>query len=198
MEDGLLVKWLVKEGDAVEADQPLVEIETAKIESELESPVSGVIAHIMAPEGSTVDVGTLVAVIAEPGETVPRPESTKPERSTGPRRSARGGGSAASDLAVQVTPVARRLARQNDVDLATVQGSGPNGRITENDVRQSIEPGDAGSKTPIQVVPRARHLAGHVLGICRHLTMLCPANCRAYWAGSLSCFATATRFGRAE
>ena len=161
MEDGLLVKWLVKEGDAVEADQPLVEIETAKIESELESPVSGVIAHIMAPEGTTVDVGTLLAVIAEPGETVFRPETAKPERSTGAGRPTRRRGPAsAGQPAGQVTPVARRLARQEDIDLAGVKGTGPNGRITEDDVRQAIvESQQAGAKTPAQVVPRARHLA---------------------------------------
>ena len=159
MEDGLLVKWLVKEGDTVEADQPLVEIETAKIESELESPVSGVVAHIMASEGSTVDVGTLVAVIAEPGETVARPETAKPDRGAGARRPARDRGPGTGGPAGQVTPVARRLARQNDVDLAAVQGTGPNGRITEDDVRQAMETKDAGPKAPAQVVPRARHLA---------------------------------------
>ncbi len=65
MEDGLLVKWLVAEGDTIEAGQPLVEIETAKINSELEAPVSGVVAHIMSDEGTTVDVGAIVAEIGE-------------------------------------------------------------------------------------------------------------------------------------
>ena len=64
MESGLLVKWLISEGDSVDKGQPLVEIETAKINSELESPESGIIAHIMVPEGETVDVGTIVAVIS--------------------------------------------------------------------------------------------------------------------------------------
>ena len=74
MEEGTLVKWLVAEGDEVDEGQPLVEIETAKINSELESPTSGVVAHIMESEGSTVKVGTLVAVIGAPGENPPRPE----------------------------------------------------------------------------------------------------------------------------
>ena len=160
MEDGLLVKWLVKEGDTVEADQPLVEIETAKIESELESPVSGVVAHIMAQEGATVDVGTIVAVIAEPGESVPRPETAKPERSGGAGRPTRRRGPvAAGKPSGQVTPVARRLARQHDIDLAGVQGTGPSGRITEEDVRQAVEAREAGPSPRVQVVPRARHLA---------------------------------------
>ena len=159
MEDGLLVKWLVNEGDTVEAGQPLVEVETAKIESELESPVAGVVAHLMAREGTTVDVGTIVAVLGALGEEVPRPDETRPQRRAGStRRRPSGDGAAASRAgAVQVTPVARRLARQENVDLAGVTGTGPNGRITEGDVRQAIEAGKPG--TAVQVVPRARHLA---------------------------------------
>ena len=66
MEDGLLVKWLVKEGDTVEKGQPMVEVETSKINSELEAPEAGVVAHIMVPEGTTVDVGTIVVVLGQP------------------------------------------------------------------------------------------------------------------------------------
>ncbi|MCH7625076.1 MAG: 2-oxo acid dehydrogenase subunit E2 [Chloroflexi bacterium] len=161
MEDGLLVKWLVKEGDEIEAGQPLVEIETAKINSELEAPTSGVVAHIMQPEGTTVDVGTLVVVIAEPGETVPRPEPAERRRAAMPRRERRreaSGGPGGSSG--QVTPVARRLARQNDIDLSAVRGTGPNGRITEDDVRQAMSERESAPSGPrVQVVPRARQLA---------------------------------------
>ena len=161
MEDGLLVKWLVKEGDEIEAGQPLVEIETAKINSELEAPTSGVVAHIMQPEGTTVDVGTLVAVIAEPGENVPRPEPAERKRTAVPRRErSREASGRPGRPSGQVTPVARRLARQNDVDLSAVRGTGPNGRITEDDVRQAMSERDAApSRSGVQVVPRARHLA---------------------------------------
>ena len=165
MEDGTLVRWLVKEGDTVEAGQPLVEVETAKINSELETPVSGVVAHIMAPEGSTVNVGTIVAVIAEPGETVSRPSIPQERRSGGVGRSARqrsGAGvpDAASRRMAQVTPVARRLARQHDVALEEVRGTGPSGRITEEDVRQAIEAGKTAVARPsVQIVPQARLLA---------------------------------------
>lgn len=164
MEDGLLVKWLVEEGDTVEAGQPLVEVETAKINSELEAPVSGVVAYITAAEGSTVNVGALVAVIAEPGEVVERPvegppspaAATRPAQTATPTQSATPGRAPS----VQVTPVARRLARENDVDLERVRGSGPNGRIVESDVRRAIESGVAASRgTAVQVVPRARQLA---------------------------------------
>jgi pyruvate dehydrogenase E2 component (dihydrolipoamide acetyltransferase) len=157
MEDGLLVKWLVKEGDSVEAGQPLVEIETAKINSELESPVAGIVAHITAQEGATVDVGVIVAVIGEPGESVPRPSQSKPERRARTRRRPGARGRAGAG---QVTPVARRLATQNDVDLDQVSGTGPNGRVVEDDVRRAIAARETGAGARrVQVVPAARKLA---------------------------------------
>ena len=105
----LLTKWLVDEGDEIAEGQPLVEVETAKINSELESPATGVVAHIMAAEGSLVKVGALVAVIAEPGEDPPRPE---PDAPTSPaaarRRQRRTGDRQATGASRQVTPIARR------------------------------------------------------------------------------------------
>ena len=159
MEDGTLTKWLVGEGDEIAEGQPLVEVETAKINSELESPASGVVAHIMAAEGSLVKVGELVAVIAEPGENPPRPEPGAPTSPAAARRRQRrtdrratGGGARR-----QVTPVARRLARDNDISLDDVTGTGPRGRITEEDIRNAIEA--RRSRPRVQVVPRARMLA---------------------------------------
>lgn len=159
MEDGTLTKWLVSEGDEIAEGQPLVEIETAKINSELESPASGVVAHIMADEGSLVKVGELVAVIAEPGEDPPRPEPGAPASPTSSRRRRRRteAGSAGGGARRQVTPVARRLARENDISLDDVTGTGPRGRITEQDVRDAIE--TRRSRPRVQVVPRARMLA---------------------------------------
>ena len=159
MEDGTLTRWLVSEGEEIAEGQPLVEVETAKINSELESPASGVVYHIMAAEGSLVKVGELVAVIGAPGENPPRPEPGAPSASpAGARRrrrqrDARPAGGAAR----QVTPVARRLARDNGIDLDTVNGTGPRGRITEQDVRDAIEARQ--SRARVQVVPRARMLA---------------------------------------
>ena len=158
MEDGTLTKWLVNEGDEIAEGQPLVEVETAKINSELESPASGVVSHIMAAEGSLVKVGELVAVIGEPGENPPRPEPGAAAAAAGARRrqrprDARPTGAAAH----QVTPVARRLARDNGIDLDEVNGTGPRGRITEQDVRDAIAARQ--SRPRVQVVPRARMLA---------------------------------------
>ena len=159
MEDGTLTRWLVNEGDEIAEGQPLVEVETAKINSELESPASGVVYHIMAAEGSLVKVGELVAVIGEPGENPPRPEPGAPSSSPGSarRRQRRRDARPAGGGARQVTPVARRLARDNGIDLNAVNGTGPRGRITEQDVREAIEARQ--SRPRVQVVPRARMLA---------------------------------------
>lgn len=159
MEDGLLVRWLVEEGDIVEVGQPLVEVETAKIESELESPVAGVVAHLMAEEGTTVDVGTVVVVLGVPGEKVPRPTGFKRKRRVGlaRRQQAREGIGLKNAGSVEVTPIARDLARRENLDLAEVVGTGPNGRITEDDVRGAKEMGK--TDKAVQVLPRARYLA---------------------------------------
>ena len=140
MQDGTVVKWMKAEGDTVNQGEPLVEIETAKLTSEMESTASGVVAHILVQPGETVPVRTLLAIVADPGETVPRPETAKPaakaRAATAPP--AVGGRPSASP---QVTPVARRLAKEHDIDLATVAGSGPRGRITDADVRRIIDEG---------------------------------------------------------
>ena len=156
MEEGTLVKWLVAEGDEIDKGQPLVEVETSKINSELESPTSGVIAHIMETEGSTVKVGTVVVVIGAPGENPPRPEVVSRRRARTPRP--RSSAPAAADARRQVTPVARRLAQQNDLPLDDISGTGPNGRVTEDDVRAAIAQRDEPAGR-VQVVPAARLLA---------------------------------------
>ena len=161
MEDGTLLKWLVKEGDEVSKGQPLVEIETAKINSELESPVEGVVAHLMSEEGTVVKVGALVAVIGAPGEDPPRPELVTQRTSRGSRTRSAGSGGKNRGNKVQATPIARRLARDNSIDINRVTGTGTNGRITEDDVRaalanQSVGPSPAADR---QIVPRARKLA---------------------------------------
>jgi len=154
MQEGTLVKWLKREGDPVSQGEPLVEVETAKINSELESPAAGVVAHILAAEGSTVPVGSVVAIIAAPGEVVARPASIAPAaparaaaNSVAPAASPRPATAAASS---QVVPAARRLAQQHNVDLALVKGTGPGGRITEADGQRTL---DARASPAAGVVP---------------------------------------------
>lgn len=154
MQEGTLVKWLKREGDPVAQGEPLVEVETAKINSELESPAAGVVAHILATEGSTVPVGSVVAVITAPGEVVARPAPVTPPATTRaapstvvPTASPRPATAAASS---QVVPAARRLAQQHNLDLALVQGTGPGGRITEADIQRAL---DARARPVAGVVP---------------------------------------------
>jgi len=170
MQDATVVKWLKREGEPVQAGEPLVEIETAKIETELESTASGVLAHILVPEGATVPVRTALAIVAEPGEQVPRPPGAAPSvtaatatapsipssvASVAPRAPAPG--------TPQVVPAARRLAQERGIDLGQVRGTGPGGRILLEDVQQAVEarsaPAPAAARVAVQVTPVARRLA---------------------------------------
>jgi pyruvate dehydrogenase E2 component (dihydrolipoamide acetyltransferase) len=160
MQDATIVKWLKQEGDSVQAGEPLVEIETAKIETEMESTASGVLAHILVSEGATVPIRTVLAIVAAPGEQVLRPpgaassvptaSATTPAipssaTSAPPRLAAHG--------AVQVTPIARRLAQQHGIDLSQVAGTGPRGRILGEDVEKAIADQAHPTAQPAQVVP---------------------------------------------
>src|SRR6266511_2087892 len=76
MQDATIVRWLKQEGDPIREGEPLVEVETAKIEAEMESTASGVLAHILVPEGATVPIRTVLAIVGAAGEQVPRPPGT--------------------------------------------------------------------------------------------------------------------------
>src|SRR2546426_763717 len=78
MQDATIVRWLKQEGDSVQEGEPLVELETAKIATELESTASGVVAHILVPEGAIVPIRTVLAIVAAPGEQVQRPAGAAP------------------------------------------------------------------------------------------------------------------------
>ena len=162
MQDGTIVKWLKKEGDTVEEGEPLVEVETAKLETEMESIASGVVAHILVPEGATVPIRTTLAIIASPGEDVPRPAGvTPPVAAPAAAQPPVSPAAAPGQPAAQVVPAARRLAQQQGIDLAQIQGTGPGGRILIEDVQKAV---DQPAATPpervaVQVVPAARRLA---------------------------------------
>jgi len=131
MEEGTVVKWLKAEGDYVEEGEPIVEIMTDKANVEVPSPASGVLLKILAPEGQAVPVGVPIAYIGQPGEEIPVPVSpgTGQAREETPRE---------SESKVQASPRARRLAEEHGIDLRTLTGTGPGGRIVEDDVRRAI------------------------------------------------------------
>ncbi len=165
MQDATIVKWLKQEGDAVQEGESLVEVETAKIETEMESTACGVLAHILVPEGATVPIRTVLAIVAAPGEQVPRPPGAAPSiitaSATAPATIAPP--QLAGQGVPQVVPAARRLAQERGVDLSQVQGTGPGGRILLEDVQRAIEARTgappAPGVVPVQVTPVARRLA---------------------------------------
>ncbi|MDE0016308.1 MAG: dihydrolipoamide acetyltransferase family protein [Candidatus Poribacteria bacterium] len=145
MTKGKIGKWLVKEGDTVTEGQPLLEIETDKVVHEQESPTEGVIAQILAEEGTNVPVNALLAVIGAPGEEVPRveadtavaqqePEQEEQVQPTQPKATP-----SPTPVALKASPAARQLAEKLAIDLVEVTASGPGGRILEGDVQRYID-----------------------------------------------------------
>jgi 2-oxoglutarate dehydrogenase E2 component (dihydrolipoamide succinyltransferase) len=149
--EATLGPWLVKEGDRVDLDQPLVEVTTDKADAELPSPAAGVIEKILVAEGETVGVGTALARIAEGAEASPRPSQAapkpepEPEPAQAPARQAR------------PTPVAARMAREVEVDVSRLPGSGPGGRVSKRDVAEAAR---APSASPPAARPEPARVAG--------------------------------------
>ncbi len=137
--EGEILKWMVKEGDKVREDQPLVEVMTDKVNVQIPAPRSGTISKIFVREGEIAKVGQTIVDISEEGQTAPvaqRPQSPMtPARE--PALSAAPISSAEPAVGVLATPATRRLAREIGVELGSVNGTGPGGRITDDDVRRA-------------------------------------------------------------
>jgi pyruvate dehydrogenase E2 component (dihydrolipoamide acetyltransferase) len=170
MEVGEIIRWLIKEGDRVEAGQVILEVMTDKVVADLEAPASGILKGIRAgaEDGATVPVGVTFAFIAEPDEQVPLlpplgPSRAEQEESPPPPPTASTSPPLETEPGqVRATPVVRRLAKELSVDLALVKGTGPEGRIREEDVRafagaQKAEAVEA--VTGLRVSPVARRMA---------------------------------------
>jgi pyruvate dehydrogenase E2 component (dihydrolipoamide acetyltransferase) len=149
--EGEVVKWLVKEGAEVKENQPLVEIMTDKVNVEIPSPKKGTILKLMAKEGEVVKVGEVLLAIGEKGEqpsgpapspAVARAPTAVPAKATvAPPTPAPAVAVPKKPQEILATPATRKLARDLGVDLALVQGGGPGGRITDDDVRGFKEVG---------------------------------------------------------
>jgi pyruvate dehydrogenase E2 component (dihydrolipoamide acetyltransferase) len=150
MEAGTIVRWLKSEGDAVEKGEPLYELDTDKVTQEVEADASGVLLKILAGEGEEIEVGKRIAVIGEEGEEVaadeaapktqekaeekeeaPKPEPLPAERIEAPQEPSRANGR------IKASPLARRIARERSIDLASLTGTGPDGRIVAEDVERA-------------------------------------------------------------
>jgi pyruvate dehydrogenase E2 component (dihydrolipoyllysine-residue acetyltransferase) len=158
--EGEIARWLVEEGQEIAEDAPLVEIATDKTTVEIPSPAAGKVSQILVGEGEVVPVGTVLVVIGGDGSTghVPVPGTeTRPPKTSGPAP-------ATGEPKVRATPLVRKVAQELGVDLSTVTGSGPQGRITEEDVRAvgttghvsvpGTETGPEGTRVPLRGVKR--------------------------------------------
>jgi 2-oxoglutarate dehydrogenase E2 component (dihydrolipoamide succinyltransferase) len=167
--EGTITRWLKKAGDTVQKDEPLFEISTDKVDAEIPSPVAGVLTEIKVPEGATVEIDTVVAVIggsgvaAAPGASAPavsRAVSEKaPEVAAAPAR--------AAGERLRSSPLVKRIAKENQLDLNQVPGTGSEGRITKEDVLHWLSqhgPGSVKAPAPSspaqQAQPAAAALAG--------------------------------------
>jgi pyruvate dehydrogenase E2 component (dihydrolipoamide acetyltransferase) len=154
MESGTIVRWLKQEGDQVEKGEPLYELDTDKVTQEVEADASGTLLKILAGEGEEIDVGKRIAVIGEQGEEVATEvdDDKQEEGSSGPaREEERKQGREASaeepeaevkepasaDGRVKASPLARRIARERGIDLRSLIGTGPEGRVVAEDVERA-------------------------------------------------------------
>jgi pyruvate dehydrogenase E2 component (dihydrolipoamide acetyltransferase) len=199
MESGTIVRWLKSEGDRVEKGEPLYELDTEKVTQEVEADAGGVLLKILAGEGEEIEVGKPVAVVGDEGEAYEAPagedagaeaSAEKPaeapareeERERGREAAAEEAEAAPEPLAepatrdggrVKASPLARRIARERGIDLAQLQGTGPEGRIVAEDVERAKAapaPAAAGAPAPppgdVEIVP----LTGMRKTIARRLT----------------------------
>ena len=150
--EGTITKWLKKPGDKVQRDEPLFEISTDKVDAEIPAPASGVLQEIKVSEGNTVQVNTVVGVIgdgsgasasapakaAAPAPSPAAPVSAKKEAPAPPTPVA-SASEDEEDSDVRSSPLVRKLAREHNVDLAKVGGTGTGGRVTKQDVLDFVE-----------------------------------------------------------
>jgi len=155
MTEGKITKWLKREGDAIREGEALFEVETEKVETEAEAMASGILSRILAPEGSVVPVGQPIGIISLPGEDVseisiiPSETEIRPER-TDEGLPCTGEGQPKLETDTRISPLARRLAKQHGIDLGTIKGSGPAGRIVKEDIMKVVEL----QKSSLMIEPR--------------------------------------------
>lgn len=163
METGTIEAWHVREGDRVSKGETIFEIGTNKAVMEVEAPATGAIRQIMAQTGVPITVGTPVAWIYLDGEAADAPvngagaSSAAPAPAKAPARSVRSEPAAVAAMgtsaALRATPLARRVARQNGIDLGTVSGTGPRGRIGESDVTAALALKEGGQDRAVKDGP---------------------------------------------
>jgi 2-oxoglutarate dehydrogenase E2 component (dihydrolipoamide succinyltransferase) len=141
--EGTITKWLKKVGDTVQRDEPIFEISTDKVDAEIPSPVAGTLSEIKVQEGATVTINTVVAVIGGAAGKTAAPTATTPPLAAPAAASvaAVSSASAAAGERVRSSPLVRKIAKDNNVDLSQVPGTGASGRITKTDIVSHLEQG---------------------------------------------------------
>lgn len=175
MEEGTILKWVRKEGEKVKQGETIVEIESDKADMELEAYDSGVLRKIIVPEGGKAPIGALIAIIGDPDEDIstllsaaPATEQRAPasaeKKASSPSVATATPGTAAPEPApaappapqdgkVKASPLAKRLAKEHSINLSTVLGSGPQGRVIKRDIEGILSGKVAVSKTVAAIVP---------------------------------------------
>jgi 2-oxoglutarate dehydrogenase E2 component (dihydrolipoamide succinyltransferase) len=168
--EGTLTKWLKKPGDRVERDEPLFEISTDKVDTEIPSPAAGTLSEVLVEEGKTVGINTVVARIEEAGSAAKKPVAKAAEPAPAPAEPAvvpptpstpaappaaapEEPAPSAAEPSGPLSPLVRKMARDNNIDLANVRGTGAAGRITKQDVEAYLA--QQGSQAAPPAVPAA-------------------------------------------
>ncbi len=154
--EGTITKWLKKVGDTVQRDEPLFEISTDKVDAEIPSPAAGTLTEIKVTEGTTVQINTVVAVVGgAAGTAAPAPVAAAPAATQAPVTAAAAAPAAAPAEEETVTvegvrssPLVRKIAKENNVDLRKVKGTGSAGRVTKEDILAYVAGKPAAAATP--------------------------------------------------
>lgn len=166
--EGTVTKWLKKVGDPVKRDEPLFEISTDKVDSEIPSPAAGVLTEILVPEGQTVQINTVVAILdGESGATTPAPTTKPAGAASSPKTSevatrAPAPSTSVSTLEealgdVRSSPLVKKMAKEYKIDLSKVKGTGIGGRITKQDIENHLSV--SGMKPTVSATPAAPSVA---------------------------------------
>jgi 2-oxoglutarate dehydrogenase E2 component (dihydrolipoamide succinyltransferase) len=175
--EGTITKWLKQVGDNVTRDEPLFEISTDKVDAEIPAPASGILSEIRVQAGNTVQVNAVVGVIGgsgvaappAPAPAAPKPVAAAPQQPSTPAPqpvAAQAATSEADEDRVRSSPLVRKLAAENNVDLRQVQGTGGGGRITKEDIAAFIERAKAAPRPAAPAaVPTAAAPASQVAAV---------------------------------
>lgn len=160
--EGTVTRWLKQPGESVNEFEPLVEINTDKVDTEVPSPATGVVLEVYVAEGETVEAGRLLAVIGAAGEAAPAPPAASPKTAhaaAGPAPASAPAKTARSEGAGFISPVVARMAAEHGLDLSQVKGTGRGGRITKKDVQAHLADGGA---QPVPAAPWEEPASGEL------------------------------------